>query len=291
MARSIWSGSISFGLVTIPVKTYSAIREHDVHFHLVAPDGSRVRNQRVSEKSGKVVEYDELKKGYETSKGKYAVFDQDELKELAPPSTKTIDIEDFVPLDDIDPIYFQRTYHLAPANDAAAHAYALLAAVMEDQRRVALGKVVMREKQYLAAIRPYGKGLALSTMLFADEVVPQSDIPDVPTRRAKISSRERALAEQIVESLESDWKPERYHDDYEEELRRRIKAKQKGKLETVAEEQEQPAKVLDLMAALQASLDEGKRRPARKRATKARKSTKKRTSGRRTAKRSARKAS
>jgi DNA end-binding protein Ku len=289
MARSIWSGSISFGLVTIPVKTYSAIREHDVHFHLVASDGARVRNQRVSEKSGKVVEYDELKKGYETSKGKYAVFDQDELKELAPPSTKTIDIEDFVPLDDIDPIYFQRTYHLAPANDAAAHAYALLATVMEDQRRVAIGKVVMREKQYLAAIRPYGKGLALSTLLFADEVVPQSDIPDVPTRRAKISSRERALAEQIVEPLESDWKPERYHDDYEEELRRRIKAKQKGKLETVAEEDEQPAKVLDLMAALQASLDQGKgtRRTTSKRATKkARKSTKKGASGRRTAARS-----
>jgi DNA end-binding protein Ku len=281
--------------VTIPVKTYSAIREHDVHFHLVAPDGSRVRNQRVSEKSGRAVEYDKLKKGYETSKGKYAVFDQDELKDFAPPSTKTIDIEDFVPLDDIDPIYFQRTYHLAPANDAAAHAYALLATVMEDQRRVAIGKVVMREKQYLAAIRPYGKGLALSTMLFADEVVPQSDIPDVPTRRPKISSRERALAEQIVESLESEWKPERYHDDYEEELRRRIEAKQKGKLETVAEEEEQPAKVLDLMAALQASLDEGKRRPARKRATKARKSTKKatkkRTSARRTAKRASRKAS
>ena len=271
MARSIWSGSISFGLVTIPVKTYSAIRGHDVHFHLVAPDGSRVRNQRVSEKSGKVVEYSKLKKGYETSNGKYAIFDQDELKELAPPSTKTIDIEDFVPLEDIDPIYFERTYHLAPANDAAAHAYALLATVMEERERVAIGKVVMREKQYLAAIRPYGKGLALSTMLFADEVVPQSDISDVPTRRAKVSSRERALAEQIVESLESTWKPERYHDDYEEELRRRIKAKQKGTLETVeAEEAPSGAKVVDLMEALQASLERGSghKRSTRKATTK-----------------------
>jgi DNA end-binding protein Ku len=255
MARSIWSGSISFGLVTIPVKTYSAIRGHDVHFHLVAPDGSRVRNQRVSEKSGKVVEYSKLKKGYETSNGKYAIFDQDELKELAPASTKTIDIEDFVPLEDIDPIYFERTYHLAPANDAAAHAYALLATVMEERQRVAIGKVVMRDKQYLAAIRPYGKGLALSTMLFADEVVPQSDISEVPKRRAKVSGRERKLAEQIVESLESEWKPERYHDDYEEELRKRIKAKQKGTLEPADQGEEAPAKVLDLMAALQASLD------------------------------------
>jgi DNA end-binding protein Ku len=209
----------------------------------------------VSEKSGKVVEYSKLKKGYETSNGKYAIFDQDELKELAPASTKTIDIEDFVPLEDIDPIYFERTYHLAPANDAAAHAYALLATVMEERQRVAIGKVVMRDKQYLAAIRPYGKGLALSTMLFADEVVPQSDISEVPKRRAKVSGRERKLAEQIVESLESEWKPERYHDDYEEELRKRIKAKQKGTLEPADQGEEAPAKVLDLMAALQASLD------------------------------------
>ena len=131
MARSIWSGSIRFGLVMIPVKAYSAIRQHDVHFHLLAPDGSRVHNQRVSEK-GKVVEYAELKKGYEVSKGKYAVFEQDELKELAPPSTKTIDIEDFVALEDIDPIYIDRTYHLAPADDVDVSAYALLASVMED---------------------------------------------------------------------------------------------------------------------------------------------------------------
>ena len=290
MPRSIWSGSISFGLVNIPVKAYSAIHEHDVHFHLLAPDGSRVHNQRVSEKSGKVVEYRELKKGYETSKGRYVTFDQDELKALAPPSSKTIDIEDFVALEDIDPIFYERTYHLAPGNDAAAHAYGLLAAVMEERGRVGVGKVVMREKQYLAAIRPYGKGLAMSTMLFADEVVDQDDIPGVPSRRARGSGRERALAEQIVDSLESEWKPSRYHDDYEEELRKRIKAKQRGKLETVAEEEQPPAKVVDLMEALQASLDRGSRRsPAKARkASKAKKTTKrtrKRTTRRRATKR------
>jgi DNA end-binding protein Ku len=295
MARSIWSGSISFGLVTIPVKAYSAIREHDVHFHLLAPDGSRVHNQRVSEKSGKVVEYSDLRKGYETSKGKYVVFEQDELKALSPPSTKTIDIDDFVPLGDIDPIYFERTYHLAPTDDASARAYALLASVMEDRERVGIGKVVMREKQYLAAIRPYGKGLALSTMLFADEVVPQDDVADVPKRRPKVDPRERALAEQIVDALDAPWKPDRYHDDYEEELRRRIKAKQQGKLETV-EEAPPPAKVVDLMEALQASLDQGKRRTSSKRrapsrAAKARKQTNKRASSRRTTKRPTRRAS
>jgi DNA end-binding protein Ku len=255
MARSIWSGSVSFGLVTIPVKAYSAIREHDVHFHLLAPDGSRVHNQRVSEKSGRKVEYSKLKKGYETAKGKYVVFEQDELRDLAPASTKTIDIEDFVPLEEIDPIYFERTYHLAPADDAAARAYALLASVMEDRQRVAIGKVVMREKQYLAAVRPYGKGLALSTMLFADEVVAQDDIDEVPKRRARIGDKERKLAEQIVSALDSPWKPERYHDDYEEELRKRIKAKQRGKVQEVEVEAPESAKVLDLMDALQASLE------------------------------------
>ena len=259
MARSIWSGSISFGLVTIPVKAYPAIREHDVHFHLLAPDGSRVHNQRVSEKSGRKIEYRQLKKGYETSKGKYVVFEQDELKALAPASTKTIDIEDFVPLEDIDPIFFARTYHLAPAGDGAERAFALLTSVMEERQRVGIGKVVMREKQYLAAVRPYGKGLAMSTMLFADEVIPQSKLEGVPSRRPRVNPRERKLAEQIVDSLEAQWKPDRYHDDYEEELRRRIKAKQKGKLEQVEEEEAPPAKVVDLMEALQASLDRSSR--------------------------------
>jgi DNA end-binding protein Ku len=297
MARSIWSGSLSFGLVTIPVKTYSAIRQHDVHFHLLAPDGSRVHNQRVSEKSGKAVEYSKLKKGYETSKGKYAVFEQDELKALAPPSTKTIDIEDFVPLEDIDPIYFERTYHLAPADDASARAYALLASVMEERQRVGIGKVVMREKQYLAAVRPYGKGLALSTMLFADEVVPQSDISDVPSRRPTIKSRERALARQIIDSLDSEWKPQRYHDDYEQELRKRIKAKRKGKVESTTEEQPPPAPVVDLMEALEASLDRSKAKTStkstrtRSRASKAASKSARRSTSHRPAKRSARRAS
>ena len=293
MARSIWSGSISFGLVNIPVKVYPAIREHDVHFHLLAPDGSRVRNQRVSEKSGKVVEYRKLKKGYETSKGKYVVFDQDELRALSPPTSKTVDIEEFVALEDIDPIFYERTYHVAPADAAAAHAYALLATTMEERHRVGIGKVVMREKQYLAAVRPYGKGLAMSTMLFADEIVPQSTIDEIPERRPRITDRERALAVQIIDALESDWKPERYHDDYEEEVRRRIKAKRAGKKEVVTEEPEPPAKVLDLMEALQASLkSKPPRRRAAKRAGPSRsKPATKRAAPRRTAKRTARRAS
>jgi DNA end-binding protein Ku len=267
MARSIWSGSLTFGLVNIPVKAFAAIREHDVHFHLLAPDGSRVHNQRVSEKSGNVVAYGDLKKGYETSKGRYAVFEQQELRELAPASSKAVDIEDFVALADIDPIFYQRTYHLGPASEGAVHSYALLASVMEKRQRVGIGKVVMRDKQYLAAIRPYGKGLVMSTMLFCDEIVPQSEIDSIPARRPRISARELALAEQIVEALETEWNPARYHDDYEEELRRRIKAKRTKKAETVVED-EPAAKVLDLMEALQASLESGnaRKRPAKRRA-------------------------
>src|SRR5690348_4316706 len=165
MARSVWTGSLSFGLVNIPVRAYSAVHEHDVRFHQLAPDGSRIHYKRVSEKTGREVDYEDIKRGYEVSKGRYVVFEHDELDKLAPEATKTVDIEDFVALESVDPIYFDRTYYLAPANDAARKGYALLADVMDEKQRVGIGKVVMREKQYLAAIRPYGKGLALTTML------------------------------------------------------------------------------------------------------------------------------
>jgi DNA end-binding protein Ku len=241
-----------------------------VRFHQVTKDGSRIHVERVSNKTGRRVDYEELKKGYETSKGKWVVFEPDELAELAPESTKTVDITDFVPLSDIDPIYFERTYHVAPAGDAAARAYGLLAAVMDERQKVGIGKVVMREKQYLAAIRPYGKGLAMSTLLFEDEIVDQSDIDTIPSRRSSIKPQEKRMAIQILDSLATDWKPARYHDDYEEQLRALIRAKARGKTIEPAKEAE-PAKVLDLVQALEASL-EGPRR--RRRATTSRKRAK-----------------
>jgi DNA end-binding protein Ku len=252
MPRAIWTGSISFGLVNIPVRLFTAVREHDAHFHQLAPDGSRIHYKRVSEKSGREVDYRKIRRGYEITRGKFVVFEPGELEELAPKSTKTFDIQDFVALEDIDPISYDRTYYVAPAGDAAAHAYALLAAIMG-------------ERQHLAAVRPYGKGLALSTMLFADEIVDQGDIPGVPSRRPSLSPREKKLATQIVDSLASDWDPTRYHDDYEERLREIIRAKSKGKV--VEPEVEPPsAPVVDLMDALRASLDERPRRPGAKRA-------------------------
>jgi DNA end-binding protein Ku len=283
VARSLWTGSVSFGLVNIPVRLFPAIREHDVHFHQLAPDGSRIHNKRASQKTGREIDYSDIRKGYETGRGKYVVFEQDELKELQPKSTKTIDIEDFVALEDIDPLYFERTYHLVPNGDAAAKSYALLAAVMEERQRIGIGRVIMRDKQYLCAIRPYGKGLAMSTMLFADEVVPQSDVEGLLARKPTVTSREKQLAGQIVDSLERDWDPKRYHDTYQEQLRDIIKAKQKGKTIEIEEEPEETGKVVDLMAALEASLDRRQRGGSAKRTAsrRASRSTSKRTSRKR----------
>jgi DNA end-binding protein Ku len=274
MPRAIWTGSISFGLVNVPVKLYSAQKKQDVHFHqLDEATGARVRNKRVSEKTGREVPYEKIVKGYEFGKGKYVAVTQDELEDFKPEATKTIDIEDFVELEDIDPIFYERTYYLAPAGKAAgpAKAYALLLRSMTDKGKVGIGRVVLRTKQYLAAVRPIGDGkaLALSTMLFHDEVVPVSDVPDLPDRMPSVNEREKKMATQLIDSLTSDWKPENYKDTYRKELLKLIERKAEGK-EIVVEEAEEDkgAKVVDLMAALEASLEANKKGTRAKRPAK-----------------------
>jgi DNA end-binding protein Ku len=257
MARAMWSGSINFGLVSVPVKAYSATKDHKVHFNELDEHGQRVHHEKVSAKSGKPV--DDVKLGYETSKGHYVTFDRAELDELRPESTKTVDVTDFVDLDDIDPIYYQRTYWLGPDGEAASRAYALLVAAMEDQQKVGIGSVVMRNKQYLAAIRPLENVLALATMSFADEVVPQSDIPGVDGT-AEPAPRELEMAKTLVESLSGPFEPERYQDDYRLRLLDLIDKKSKGRKIVAAPAEEQPAEVVDLMAALEASLAAAKSR-------------------------------
>jgi DNA end-binding protein Ku len=273
MARPIWTGSISFGLVNVPVKAFSAVRDHDVHFHqLDKKSGARIRNLKVSEKSGKEVDAGEIELGFEVRAGHYVTFDKDELKELRPASTKAIDITDFVALADIDPIYYERTYWLAPDGDAAKQAYALLLAAMEDRERVGIGSVVMRDKQYLTAVRPLDGVLAMSTMRFADEVVPRKDVEDLPKRSAKPEGKALAMATQLLDGLAADWKPQQYHDTYTEELRKRITSKDERGAKQVDEEpaETKSAEVVDLMAALQASVDAAKQR--RKKPAKSRKS-------------------
>jgi DNA end-binding protein Ku len=270
MARSVWSGTISFGLVNVPVKAFSAVRDHDVHFHQLEKDtGARIRNRKVSEKSGKEVDADDIELGFEVGRGRYVSFDQDELKELKPESTKAIEVTDFVALDEIDPIYYERTYWLVPDGDQSRKAYQLLLAAMEERQRVAIGTVVMRNKQYLTAIRPLDGALAMSTMRFADEVVPRAEIEGM-TRRSKSDAKTLRMATQLLDSLAADWDPARYHDTYTEELRQRIEAKRKGKkLVDEAPPPERSAEVVDLMAALEASVEaakggRGRRRPAKK---------------------------
>jgi DNA end-binding protein Ku len=260
MARPVWTGTISFGLVNVPVKAYTAVRDHDIHFNqLEKGSGSRIRNRKVSEKTGKEVDSDDIEMGFEVSKGQYVTFDKEELEELKPESTRAVEVTDFVALDDVDPIYYERTYWLGPDGDAGKKAYGLLLAAMEDRERVAIGTVVMRNKQYLTAIRPLDGALAMSTMRFADEVVPRSDVEGVPDRRTKPDAKALTLATQIVDSLESDWKPEQYHDTYAEELRKRIKAKDEGKEVVEEHAPAEKADVLDLMEALERSVNEAKR--------------------------------
>ena len=286
MPRAIWTGSISFGLVNVPVKVYSAVKPQDVHFHqMEEKSGARVRNKRVSEKTGKEVPYEKIVKGYEFAKGKYVTITPEEIEDFKPEATKTIDIEDFVDLDDIDPIFYDKTYHLAPAtkDGGAVKAYALLLQAMRKQGRVGIGRVVLRTKQYLAAIRPLEtdtKVLALSTMLFEDEIVAASEIPNVPDRAPSVSDKELQMATRLVESLTTEWKPSKYKDTYRKELLDLIERKAKGEDIVVEEAVSEPGeKIVDLMAALEASLaaaKKGTKAPAAKKATKAtKKSTKK----------------
>jgi DNA end-binding protein Ku len=275
MPRAIWSGSISFGLVNVAVKVYSAVHDHGVHFHQIDKQTeSRIRYEKVSEKSGKEVEAKDIELGYEISRGKVVIVQPERLAELRPRSTRTIDVTDFVELSEIDPIYYNRTYWLAPDGEAATRAYHLLVGAMEDRGRVGIGMVVMRNKQYLAAIRPVEGALALSTMRFADEVTPRKDLDVVPSRAAKPAAKELKLATQIIDSLAAPWKPENYHDSYTEEVRKLLKRRDNGDEIEVEEAPAPTANVADLTAALEASLASARknRRPARsKRKTAARK--------------------
>jgi DNA end-binding protein Ku len=275
MARPVWSGVISFGLVSVPVKAYPAVRDHDVHFHQIDKgSGSRIRNRKVSAKTGKEVDNADIELGFESSKGRYVTFSKRELDDLRPASTRAVEVSDFVSLDDIDPIYYERTYWLGPADDAAVKPYQLLRAAMEDRGLVAIGTVVMRNKQYVTAIRPLEGALAMSTMRFADEVVPRSDVDGVPDRRTKPDPKMLRMANQLVDSLTTDWNPRRYHDTFTEELRERIEAKRAGKkLEIEPEEGAEP-KVIDLMQALEDSVKGARanRRGRRKPRSRARKS-------------------
>jgi DNA end-binding protein Ku len=253
MARPIWSGSISFGLVNVPVKLFTAVRKKTVRFHqLHAEDGARIQQKRVCSADGQEVAYEELVKGFEIAPGQYVVIDPDELDDLDPETTQTIDIEDFVDLDDIDPLYYDSSYYLVP-DARGAKAYRLLLDAMRDSGRVGVARVVMRTKQYLCAVRPVGEALVLTTMNFADEVVAEAEVDGLPGP-AEASDRELKMASALIESLTTDWEPDKYQDTYRERVMELIEAKAQGQELVSAPAAGPSAPVVDLMAALEASL-------------------------------------
>ncbi len=254
MARSIWSGAISFGLVNVPVKLYSAVSKKSVRFHqLHEKTGVRIQQKRVDPSTGDEVAYENIVKGYELSPESYVVITPEEMESLDPEKTRSIDITDFVPLEEIDPLFFDHPYYLAPAQ-GGGKAYELLRRAMEESGKVALGKVVIRSKESLVAIRPNGPVLTMETMLFADEIVNPESLDEVPVEETKTSQRELDMAQQLIASLSGDFEPERYHDEYRERVLEMIERKAQGEEITVQPAPEEPAKVPDLMAALEASI-------------------------------------
>lgn len=259
MARAIWTGSVSFGLVTIPVRLFSATEPKDVRFHeLEGGTGKRIHHKRVAGRSNREVDYEDLVKGYEVDKGRYVVVTPEELEAVQPGRRRTIEIEDFVRLADIDPVYFEKTYYLVPDERRGAEKpYALLLRALERSGKVGIGTFVLRTKQYLATIRPSDGVLALVTMYFADEVRTAKDLENVPVR-ARVSAREMRMADQLIGSQSTAWKPAKYKDRYRQRVLKLVRDKAKGK-EIAVEREAEPAAVTDIMEALRASVEAAKR--------------------------------
>jgi DNA end-binding protein Ku len=256
MPRAIWSGSVSFGLLNVPVKLYSAVSKKQISFReLRADDGSRIRHKRVAEADGEEVPYEEIVKGYEIGPEQYVVLTRDELEDLDPKRTRAIEIQDFVDLDDIDPIYFAQPYYLGP-DKGAEKAYGLLVKAMSDSHKVAVARFVLRNREHLAALRPMDDVLTMATMRFADEVVSAEEIVDsLDGEVEKPQKRELEMAKALIDSLTSEFDADKYRDEYREELLDLIERKAKGeKIVEAVSEEPKPTKAPDLMAALEESL-------------------------------------
>jgi DNA end-binding protein Ku len=256
MPRSIWSGAISFGLVNVPVKLYSAVSRKTVRFHQLS-DGVRIQQKRVNPATGEEVPYESIVKGYEIAPG-YVTITPEELESIDPSKTRTIDIEDFVQLDEIDPIFYDHPYYLLP-DKGAAKAYKLLVTAMEEAGKVAIARVVIRQKENLVAIRPTGDLLTMETMLFADEVVSRDEFDEVEAAdAAETSPREVEMAKTLIDTLSSEFDPSKYRDTYRERVMELIERKAEGEEIAVAPTEE-PRAVPDLMAALEASVAAAKK--------------------------------
>jgi DNA end-binding protein Ku len=266
MPRAIWSGAISFGLVNIPVKLYSAVSRKTVRFHQIdAESGQRIRQQRVNPASGDEIPYEQIVKGYEISPDKYVTITPEELEALQPQKTRTIDIEQFVDLEQIDPIYYDHPYYLAP-DKGAGKAYKLLLDAMEQADKVAIARVVIRQKENLVALRAYRGALTVETMLFPDEVVDPASIEEIAAADgdAKTTKRELDMAKQLIESLSGDFDVSGYKDEYREAVLDMIERKAAGETITIEAPEPERKEVPDLMAALEASIANTKSPPKKR---------------------------
>src|SRR3954449_1911549 len=254
MPRSIWTGAISLGLVNVPVKLYSAVSKKTVRFHqLHEKDGVRIQQKRVCPADGEEVSYDQIVKGYEITPDQYVVVTPDELEAIEPRKTKTIDIEDFVELEDIDPIFYDHPYYLLPGT-GAEKPYKLLVTAMEESSKVAIARVVIRQKEQLVAIRPTGDILTMETMNFADEVIPHDNFDEAPGADVDTNQREVDMARQLIESLSADFAPGESRAPPRGRGLELIERKAEGK-EIAVQPVEEPQPVPDLMAALEASVN------------------------------------
>jgi len=282
MPRALWSGAISFGLVNIPIKMYGATRDRDVHFHMLhEKDGGRVHQRLYCPVDDKEITRDEVIKGYEVSRNRYVTVTDKELRDIEPRATRAIEITDFVDAAQIDPVYFDRPYYLLP-DERSTRPYALLAKAMKDAGKVAIGKMVMREKEYLAAIRPLDGVLLLETMRFADEVVTTEEI-GVPEVEKQPGKRELEMAAQLIDTLSGSFDPAKYHDDYREKVMDLIEKKAGGEEIEMPAAPAKPGKVIDLMAALEASLKQARGDGKSRKKTAARKAASKKAPARRKA--------
>jgi len=253
-SRPIWSGSITFGLVTIPVRLFTAVREHNIHFRtLHDQDMVPLKQKMYCPADGKEVHREHMVKGYEIAKDQFVVVSQEDIEAAAPKSSKSIEIQDFVDLDEIDPLYFDRPYYVAPAPEGAK-AYKLLLEAMEKKKKVGIAKVVMWSKEYLCALRPLDGILCLETMHFEDEVVDRNSV--IPTdAKARIDEREMKIASQLIDTLTTKFNPDKYHDEFREKIIKVVEKKAAGEeVVTRPEEEDRPRKATNLIAALEASL-------------------------------------
>ncbi|MCW2548216.1 MAG: Ku protein [Mycobacterium sp.] len=259
MARAIWSGVISFGLVSVPVGLFTATEEHEPSFHQFAKGGTdRIRYKRVNERTGNEVDFSDIVKGVDVGGGDYVMVDDKELEQIAPGRSRALEISSFVDLTDIDPIYFNKAYYLAPAGKENMKTYALLREAMAATNRAGIASFVMHGKEHLAAIRADGNTLVVETLFFADEVRDPKKMLDTLPGKLSFSSGELTMAKQLIESMKDAWKPERYRDSYTDRVNDLIEAKRKGHDVQAAEEAPEVTNVLDLMEALRRSVDDAR---------------------------------